>query len=452
MKIKKLCVLLLTFAMSCLEIGCSGTEKGSVFLDANGKIIGRVSSEYGSVRSDKEYNYDYLITAMKETTEIICRKQNVSVEKAYEYLYEENYTIQTEFNSNLQLKIYEILSGYEYEELTDYAVAITDLNGNLVASFSSDCDNENLINGSLKNRYPCSTLKPISVYAPLFEEQKITWSSVQTDTYIKYVKDSDGTKRRWPANMDGQYSNENVTVVDAIKESYNTVAVKWLQELTVSKSYEFLDKLGVNIEYEKNISNENSNDEVLGNLAMGYLRQGVTMVDMAGYYQMFANGGMYSKPTSVRTISREDKELYHKKTKQEQIIKPTTAYIMNKLLCDVVSSGTGKEAQVSGFQVGGKTGTSSENANNWFVGFTPQYSCAIWHGSYYKNNAPYIFSNLFNSIFKADDKDMNFPTCEDVHLEAYCVDSGGNFTEGCRRIGNGYYLVTDHLDSCNIHK
>ena len=363
MKIKKLSILVLVLAMNCLEIGCSGTEKGSVFLDANGEIIGRVSSEYGSVSSDKEYYYDYLITAMKETTEIICRKQSVSEEKAFEYLYEENYTIHTEFDSDLQSKVYETLKGYEDKDFTDYAIAITDLNGNLVASFSADWDNENLTNGSLKNRYPCSTIKPLSVYAPLLDEKKITWSSVQTDTYIKYVKDSDGVQRKWPANLDGQYSNVNVTVVDAIKDSYNTVAVKWLQELTVSKSYEFLDRIGVNTEYEKKISSTDGNEEVLGNLAMGYLRQGVTVIDMAGYYQMFANGGEYSEPTAVGIINRDGKELYHKKTEQKQIIEPTTAYIMNKLLCNVVTNGTGREAQVNNMVIGGKTGTTGTAGN-----------------------------------------------------------------------------------------
>ncbi len=449
--IKAIVTLILTFLICGIIMGCSKSEKGAVFLDANGEMIGKVSSEYGSISSKEECYYDYLITAMRETVEIICRKQGVDEETAYEYLYEADYTISTKFHPDLQLNVYETLKKEEYNDLQEFAAAMTDLEGNLIASVSSEYDNENLINGSLKSRYPCSTLKPLSVYTPLLDKGEITWSSVQKDNYIKIIKASDGVRKKWPANANGLYTKENVAVADALKDSYNTVAVKWLQALTVDKSYEFLDKLGVNIEYEKELSSGSSAEEVLGNLAMGYLRQGATVVDMAGYYQMFANGGFYLQPTAVTAIHREGKELYHKQTEQKQVIRPTTASIMNKLLCNVVINGTGKDAQVEGLQLGGKTDTSNEYADNWFVGFSPQYTCAIWHGSYYDNVAPAIFSSIFRSHI-ANATDAEYPECEDVQMMAYCVDSGKRFTESCRRVGSGYYLITEQIDSCNTHK
>ena len=456
MKIKKIVALFLVMLICFPVAGCSKSEKVTVFLDANGEIIGRVTSEYGSVTPTQEYYSDYLITAMRETLEIICRKQGVNEDQAMEYLYNAKYTVKTELDSNLQTKLYESLKSDTYRDISEYAVALTDLKGNLVASYSSEFDNENLINGSLKIRYPCSAIKPLSVYSPLLESGSINWSSLQKDTYTKEIQGDDGTKRKWPANASGVYTNENVTVADAIKESYNTIAVKWLQELTVPKSYEFLDKLGLNTDYEKKISNANGDDDVLGNIALGYLRQGVTTVDMAGYYQMFANGGNYSKPTAVTSIDREDKNLYKKENEQIQIISNTTAYIMNKMLIGVVEGGTGKEAKIANLAIGGKTGTSDENADNWFVGFTPEYSCAVWHSTFkengnYKNIAPRIFSDIFKSVFDKESDNKNYPVCESVKQMAYCADSGGKLTSNCRRLGSGYYLVSNPLDSCNIH-
>ena len=148
---------------------------------------------------------------------------------------------------------------------------------------------------------------------------------------------------------------------------------------------------------EETIISQYGEEEVLGNLGMGYLREGVSPVDMAGYYQIFANGGKYYKPTAIYEIKdNSGKSIYKRNVSINQVIEKSTADIMNLLLQEVVSeNGTGKDAMIDGLAVGGKTGTGEKG--NWFVGFTPEYTCAVWHSTQLeKNYGCKIFSKILN--------------------------------------------------------
>ncbi len=448
MKIKPFISFFIILSMCISLWGCTQKTDYTVFLDSDGNEIGKITSKSGSIEVVDFQNTGYVIEAVLESISALSKEMKIDEKAAKAELFENSYIIHTYLQNDIQSKVAEVLNNGAGAKLSAYSVAVTDLTGGIIASVSTNCDTEELLSDGTEKHYPCSAIKPLSVYAPLLDKGVINWSSVQTDMPVKTIEGEN-----WPVNPSGIYTGESVTVADALKDSYNTIAVKWLQELTAAESCEFLTRLGFDVSEEKQIADSYGDDEVLGNLGLGYLRSGVTTAEMAGYYQIFAAAGEYTKPVAVREIELNGKIVYTPVSGKQQIIKPATAHIMNRLLQEVVNDGTGKEASIQGIPVSGKTGTSSGFADNWFVGLTPQYSCAVWHNAYAQedgtsNIAPRIFAEIFKSLV---DEGAAYPHCSEVQQLVFCPESGQGFSEKCTRIGRGYYLSAEQLAPCNIH-
>ena len=329
--------------------------------------------------------------------------------------------------------------------------AVTDLEGRLLAVYSTD----EAVNYALQADSPYSAFKPLSVYAQALEKGKISWSSHYEDSAYKQITDESGQTRDWPANHTNTYTGQPTSVYEAIRKSVNTVAVKCLADVGVSESVEFLrEKLHIRLSGEEYAIRVYGEEEVLGNIALGYLTEGVTPVDMAGYYQIFANGGKYMPPQAVLKLCDETgKTVYQWESKPVQVISATTAGIMNKLLQGVVAGGgTGEKAAVKGVQVAGKTGTGDANSGNWFVGVTPGYSLAFWHGSNQSNIAPELFGYAVESIYLGQPGiNTNFVTYVNLQELVCCAESGMAVSGKCTRIEKGYFAEGDAPGSCNIH-
>ena len=116
---------------------------------------------------------------------------------------------------------------------------------------------------------------------------------------------------------------------------------------------------------------------------MGGLTYGVTTEEMAAAFGAFANSGIYTKPRTITKILSNDgtEVIVDNPSESNVAMKETTAYLMNKMLRNVVSSGgTGSAASFSGMTIAGKTGTTTNNFDRYFVGYTPYYSAAVWVG------------------------------------------------------------------------
>ena len=103
----------------------------------------------------------------------------------------------------------------------------------------------------------------------------------------------------------------------------------------------------------------------------------------------------------------------------------------------------------SGLTIGGKTGTGSGHVGNWFVGFTPEYSCSIWHGKSNENRCAELFPALMADL--EHDASKTFPECTSVVQQPYCVDSGKRLTMQCSRMEMGYYPASYSLEKCDMH-
>lgn len=220
-------------------------------------------------------------------------------------------------------------------------------------------------------RQPGSSIKPLSVYAPAIDTGKITEVTVVTDEEITIGNDD------WtPKNSYNDFYGD-MTVKEAVARSSNIPAVKVLDMVGLSTSFGYLQNkfhLSTLVDGDKNYSS----------LALGGLTQGVTVEEMAAAYATFVNSGKYISPyTYTQVLDSTGQVILENTSDSTQAISAASAYITADLLYGVVNTsiGTGRNAKLDcGIATYGKTGTTDDDCDKWFVGFTPYYVGACWYG------------------------------------------------------------------------
>lgn len=250
-------------------------------------------------------------------------------------------------------------------------VIVNNKDGGIVAMYGGrDYVNKGL-NRALVKRQPGSSFKPLVVYAP----------AIETGNYQPYsmLKDEETTYKGGysPRNYDGVYRGQ-VNMFEAVRKSINAPAVALLNEIGVNKGIEFVTKMGITLDAEK--------DRNLA-IALGGLTYGATPLQMAQAYSAFPNNGIMYKAHAIREIVDSEGKKTTAKLDKTKVMNPKTAYYMTELLKGVVESGTGTAAKLNR-PVAGKTGTTQldlkglekNNRDVWFVGYTPEWSAAVWMG------------------------------------------------------------------------
>lgn len=243
-------------------------------------------------------------------------------------------------------------------------------------------------------RQPGSTIKPIAVYAPAIEMGLLTPTTIVDDSPYE-IKKGPTIK-----NYDGKYSGK-ITARYALQRSKNPTAVRILDQIGINSSYNFLkNNLGVTTLDER--------DKGLSPLALGGLTYGMRVDEISAAYAPFVNGGTYYAPhTYTHIIDASGEVILDNRSKGTKAMEKSTAYVINSLLQSVVNSpnGTayGTRAKISGVPTGGKTGTTDDDADRWFIGITPKYVGAVWYG-YDDRRTVYAGSNpcvqLWGSIME----------------------------------------------------
>ncbi|MCL2220885.1 MAG: PBP1A family penicillin-binding protein [Oscillospiraceae bacterium] len=219
-------------------------------------------------------------------------------------------------------------------------------------------------------RPPGSAIKPISVYAPAMDMNLLVPESIYNDS-----PDIELLGTTWlPRNATRTYSGR-VTVRTALRHSINTIAAVVLDQVTPHTSFHFMqDILGFELHYA---------DQDYAPLAAGQLTWGATVREMASAYTMFPNAGIRVDLRTFTMIYDHDGNVLLDNSAPIEIpaISDVTAYWMTDMLVDAVVAGTGGAAIIGGdMPVSGKTGTSTDRQDRWFVGFTPYYLAAVWTG------------------------------------------------------------------------
>lgn len=311
-------------------------------------------------------------------------------------------------------------------------------------------------------RQPGSAIKPLAVYGPALDKKIITAASTVEDSPLP--SDFVNANKGWdPKNYNNRFGGIT-TIRNAVKESNNLVAIKTLRELGVNTSIDYLK----NKFHMSTIETETgTNDKNLPSLSLGGLTHGVTPLEMAAGYAVFADDGIYSEPIMYTKVTdNKDIVLLEKTSNQSKALSPQAAYIMTNMLETVVKSGTGTKARFGNMPVGGKTGTSDDHTNGYFMGITPYYSGAVWIGHDDKHyGIPGLVGGteapMWRDIMKVAHEGLEakpFTKPSGIVTAEVCMDSGKSPTELCSQDPRGsrvhteiFIEGTEPVELCDVH-
>lgn len=235
-------------------------------------------------------------------------------------------------------------------------------------------------------RQPGSSFKPF-VYAVALQKG-ITPATIEIDEPININGYA-------PKNSNNSYEGP-ITIKKAIEKSKNTVAVKTAHKIGINNVIKLAQDLGISTL----VTSGYPNDQGLS-LALGGTTKGIYPLEMAEAYSAFANQGIKSKPMAVLKVEdRKGNILEQNSPKQQAVLSEQIAYVLTDMLKTVIhgSNGTGRSANI-GRPAAGKTGTTNDYNDAWFVGYTPDLVSAVWVGNdeKYKDQLSYMEKNKISS-------------------------------------------------------
>ncbi|MZP28171.1 PBP1A family penicillin-binding protein [Heliobacterium undosum] len=275
-------------------------------------------------------------------------------------------------------------------------------------------------------RQPGSAIKPIMVFAPAMEN-----GLIPEDIVYDGPMDFNGYA---PTNYDGKFRGA-ITIREALAYSVNIPAVYLLKTVGANQGVEISKRVGLPL---------TENDRYLS-LALGGMTQGVAPLHMAGAYSALANGGVYVEPHAVvRVVDALGNEKLIE-PKQEEVLSPVAAYRVTDMLITAVQSGTGYRAQMRR-PVAGKTGTTElpplpefknvkGNKDAWFVGYTPEVTCAVWMG-YDRTDGQHYLKQVYGGSYPAQMfREVLNTSLHDYPVEAFARPEGYQAHRSARYVG-----------------
>ena len=376
---------------------------------------------------------------------------------------------------------------YYYRNVRTQAAMVTlDYDGNVIAIVGGLGEKNKSL--SLNRAYSVtrqtgSTIKPIGAYALGVEYGLVNWSTMLNNSplYQKQdmvIRDEDYCRknglmglsdkqlraypnawRSWPRNYGGNYGdNSDVPLWNGLARSLNTIAVRVGDLVGASNIFNFVyNTLQLN-------TLDPVNDVGLAQMVMGSQTHGVTPTALAAAFQIFYDGQYTTPHLYTRVLDRDGNIYLENNSTSYQALTPDTAYVMNRLLKNVLYSsvGTAGGRYPNGMEAFGKTGTASDEKDLWFVGGTPYYVTAVWWGY----DAPYDMTKTLGKQqaktrtcvmawkalmeqVQADLPYKAFPTSAGVVERRYCTQSGLLAGGSCPSTAVGYYRADDLPGTCN---
>lgn len=327
-----------------------------------------------------------------------------------------------------------------------------------------------------------SVIKPLSVYGPALENGTITWGSVYDDVPLNFGKYNLDPKKgaivepvAWPQNSNRVY--RGLTDINyAMAHSVNTVTLRVLEDIGCDTAFDFLyQRLHMTslIESRTLSGGTTLSDKDYAALGLGQFNYGVTLLETTAAYSIFSSQGVYHHPRSYYRVSDpHGSVILEKSYRGEAVISEANADIMTRMLANVVKSGTAKEITLDDrVACAGKTGTTQNNCDRWYIGYTPYFIGGVWYGYEYprsmtgNNRCIGIWDEVMTLLHEKytqgvpAEEVLEFSHSEEVIEAEYCADSGLLMTEACRRDprGNrkcmGYFVKgTEPSAYCDCHR
>lgn len=421
-------------------------------------------------------------TVNEDVITYLCKNRNMTKEAAEAYLINGGLKIYTTENPEIQSLLERYFenktnfSSYVNKGL-DYSMVICDSqSGNLlgiVGSVGKKSANR-LLNLATVSHTPGSAIKPIALYAPLINRGKINWATVFDDVPVEFNK-VNGNFTEYPKNYPAVYDGLT-TVKDAIRLSKNTVAVRLYnmlgaEEIYRSLRYDYNFDTLVRSEYDG--KGNRLTDLASSPLALGQFTRGVSLRKLTEAYTVFPSEGIYSEGRSFIAVFDSDGRLIIDNSQNnKRLISKECARVMNQLLSCVTESGTASKVTLKNIvDTAGKTGTSGDDKDRVFIGYTPYITAGIWCG--YRDSDTSIgkvfpthikiwddiMSDIHSYLLQnKSDSDIAAFSKKGLIKRDYCMDSGKLFTDICaydprgQRIESGYFIKGyAPSDKCDRH-
>lgn len=227
-------------------------------------------------------------------------------------------------------------------------------------------------------RQPGSTFKILTAYAPALDVCGQTLITSYTNEPYQYT---DGTP---VSNWDISNYSGAVTIREAIARSVNIAAVKCITDITPQLGFDYAQKFGISTLHDTYTVNGTVSTDLVQPLVLGGITEGVSNVELCSAYAAIANGGIYHKPKFfTKLLDRQGNVLLDYSTEHTRILQESTAFLLTNAMQDVISDPQGTaygSVWAAGQPVSGKTGTTSNYKDIWFIGYTPYYTCCVWGG------------------------------------------------------------------------
>ncbi len=432
------------------------------------------STSTGNIQS---FFVDYVLSEVKKE---LMEKYNLTSDAASIMIYNNGLQIYTTQDSEIQKIMTEEFTNIENfpsnkkisnpDMQAQGAMLVLDPDGQIrgmYGAYGEKKGNFVLNRATSMKRQPGSSFKPIADYAPAIDLGLITPATVFDDAPIYY--DNKKPDNPYPTNYESGKYEGLIPLRTAIKKSQNVVAAQvWRNYLGPDKSVEYLKKVGIDRSNEKYIS-----------MALGGLYEGVNPLIMAASYVPFVNNGVYVEPIAYTKVTdNKGNVLLDKKSEQKKNIayKETTAFLMTSMLRDVVTNGTAatngygtvKNSAGKVIPTAGKTGTSSDWYDKWFVGYSPYYVGATWFGyntpktlkKTEYNQALSLWNKVMNRVHaKLEVKNFEKPD-EGIVEKQVCIYSGKVPGPYCSQDPRGSAIKTEYFakgtepsaeDVCDVH-
>lgn len=225
-------------------------------------------------------------------------------------------------------------------------------------------------------RQPGSAMKPIAAFLPALEKGAIQPAGVIDDTPIVLKHGTSGF--HIPENWNRKFHGL-ITAREALNQSYNIPAIKlFLNEVGIEEAWDFAKQLGIHSFTEEDYHAQTG--------VIGGLTKGVSVEDLSNAYTAIANNGKFNESHLISKIETTDGKLvFENEVLSKQVFSEQTAYLMTDMMRTVITSGTGADIKsmfknYGNLPVVGKTGSTQEDADAWFVGYSPDITVGVWVG------------------------------------------------------------------------
>ncbi len=429
--------------------------------------------------ASQEIHSWFIETVNRDVVAALAEKFNIDDNAAQKLLARGGFKIYTTENPEIQ----ETVEKYFYDlknfpgsvsDGLDYSMVVCDSkNGNLlgIVGAAGEKKGNKLLNLAETPQIPGSTLKPLALYAPGINSGIINWATVFDDVPVSFSENN----VEYPKNYPDIYAGLT-TVSDALKLSKNTVAIRLYGLLGPERIYRSLKNdfyFDTLVRKSYTASGATVTDLAPSPLALGQLSYGVSLRNLTTAYTVFSSEGISHKSRSFVAVFDKDGNLIIDNSPSEhEVFSKYTARVMNKLLMNVTESGTASSLTLKSFvDTAGKTGTSGEDKNRMFIGYTPYLTCGIWCG--YREGGKsigYVYPShlkiwddvmytLHSKILSdTPDEDVESFSVSGLVRREYCKDSGMIYSPTClkdprgNRIEVGYFIKgTEPRNVCTTH-